>query len=127
MTERETPRGFENGVKVVGEGEVKAVDRRTGRYDFVLEATDSVTVVLRDVYYPGWSGTADGGRLELGPRSASGNIEFRVAPGRHEIRVRLEPAPLRQACQWISLGALLAAVLWFGGASLWRPGEDPGR
>jgi hypothetical protein len=120
MTERQTPRGYESGVKILGQGAVEAVDRRTGRYDFVLDATDSVTVVLRDVYYPGWSGTADGAPLELQPRAGSGNIEFRMPPGRHEIRVRLDPSPLRRASQWISLAALLAGILFVAGASLRR-------
>lgn len=131
VTEREAPRGFERGVKVVGEGRARGTGRRAGRYDFTVEAAAPVTVILRDVYFPGWEATANGASLVLGPLPGPGLIRFELPSGTHQIRARLEPTSLRRDARRVSAAAAALALIALGGTALpvgrpRRPRASPG-
>jgi hypothetical protein len=104
------PRDFPDGVQVIGDGTASAVRRGVGRYDFVVEARDSVTVVLLDVWYPGWEARVNGEPAATSPRARTGNVELAVGAGRHEVRARLNPTPLRRATRAVSLAAALGGL-----------------
>jgi len=114
VTERETPRGFERGVKILGEGRASGPGRRTGRYDFTVDADAPVAVVLRDVYFPGWEATANGKPLALEPLPGPGLLRFELPAGTHDIRVRLEPTPVRRGARRASAAALFLALIALG-------------
>lgn len=104
------PREFEDGVLLQGEGTVLAAHRRAGRWDLTIEAAAPVTVVLRDLYYPGWQARAGGTPIGLDPRDGTGEIEMALPPGRHDVRVHLGLTPLRRITRVVSIGTLVAVA-----------------
>ncbi|NNE42703.1 MAG: hypothetical protein HKN12_00715 [Gemmatimonadetes bacterium] len=118
VTEREIARGFRDGIKVLGDAEVQDAVRSVGRYAFTAVAAEPVTVVLRDVHYPGWRATVNGEPHAIGPRERSGQLEMALPAGRHEVRVSLHATPFRRGAYATSLVALAVAlgalvVSWF--------------
>jgi hypothetical protein len=109
-------RSFENGVQVEGAASVEGPGRRVARYDLTVVAQEPVTVTLRDLYFPGWNATVGDAPLALAPREGTGNMQFRLGAGRHEVRVRLGTTPVRRTAWLVSAGAaLLAVVGWLTG------------
>jgi hypothetical protein len=115
-------RGFVDGVRVEGDGKLVASRRAVGRYDFSIAAVDSVVVILRDVYYPGWRAWTGGVAIPLAPRAGSGNMQLALGPGRHDVRVRLGPTALRRAAESVSAATLVLgiAALGWSGRRGWR-------
>jgi len=115
-TERTAPRWFDDdGVRLMGKGDVVAADRRTGRYDLTIEAEEPMAVHLRDLYYPGWTVLVDGGKVAPGAAEGQGSLRFPLAAGRHEVRARLEPTPVRRSAGLVSIVSivvLLAGTAW---------------
>ena len=111
------PRDFEEGVRLVGDGAVLLAERAVGRYDLTVETPGPVTLVLRDLWYPGWEATLDGAPLDLGPRAGTGNLSMTLPAGKHDVQVRLEPTALRQRTRILSaLTAVLALSVAVGGS-----------
>jgi len=101
------PRRFEHGVRISGNARVVSGERRAGRYDLVVDADEPVSVDLRDVAYPGWTASVDGARVPLETVEGTGHLRLPLEAGRHEIRVRLEPTPIRRVARLVSLASLL--------------------
>lgn len=93
--EIEAPRGFENGVKIEGEGRVEHAQRRAGRIEATLELQAPSKVVLQDLYFPGWKVLANGGELKVAPEEKTGRLSVELSPGRHELEARLALTPVR--------------------------------
>ena len=111
VEERKRPRGFTEGLKFDDElGAATNVVRRAGAYDFSFTASAPLTVTLLDVYFPGWTAWRDGEEIALQAASPSGNLQLELPAGTHELRVRLEPTPVRAAARTTSLVALLLFV-----------------
>ncbi|MGQ0720648.1 MAG: 6-pyruvoyl-tetrahydropterin synthase-related protein [Candidatus Eiseniibacteriota bacterium] len=104
---REFDRGIRapEGVRIEGEG------RSVGRYEFVVESAGPSTILLRDVYYPGWTAEVGGREVSIRPHAENGQLELDVGPGRHEVRVRLEATPLRRVARLVSAAAAVAALV----------------
>lgn len=113
VLERKRPRGFREGLKFDEElGSAGNVDRRAGAYDFTFTAREPLTVTLLDIYFPGWTAWRNDEELEI-RTTTTGNMQFDLPAGTHEIRVRLRPTPVRAAAGKVSLVAL---ALFVGGA-----------
>lgn len=111
-------RDFTNGILVEGDATVSGPGRRAARYDFTVDAAGPVTLTLRDLYFPDWRATADGAPVDLTPREGTGNMQLRLGPGEHEIRVHMGTTPVRHAARLVSVGAaLFALVAWWAGGS----------
>jgi hypothetical protein len=110
-------RSFENGVRVDGDATVEGPGRRVARYDLVVTAREPVTVTLRDLMFPGWRATVGGASLPLEPREGTGNMQFRLGEGRHEVTVRFGTTPVRRTAWMVSGAAVLLAIVgwWTGG------------
>jgi hypothetical protein len=120
-------RSFERGVMLEGAATVEGPGRRAARYDFTVTARGPVTVTLRDLHFPGWHATVGGAPLALEPRAGTGNLQFRLGAGRHEIRVRFGTTPARRAAWLTSAGAaVLALAAWATGGPP-RPTRRPTR
>ncbi|MCA9750846.1 MAG: hypothetical protein KC591_01530, partial [Gemmatimonadetes bacterium] len=108
------PRSFENGVRADGTTRVLEANRRAGRWSLRIESDTPARVTLVDLYYPGWTATANGETLELGATDKTGNLWFEVPAGTTDVDVRLEPLPVRRGARIVSAitwAALLAVVL----------------
>lgn len=88
---------------------------------FTVEAGGSgATVLVPWFYFPGWDATVDGVHAEVAP-SPDGFLSIGVAPGRHEVRLRVGSTPARTAGAWVtSASALALALTWLWGARLRR-------
>jgi hypothetical protein len=62
-------------------------------------------------YYPGWRVRIDGRPVEVAPSDPHGLLTFDAPAGRHVIRVRFGPTPLRTAATALSAAALMALLL----------------
>jgi hypothetical protein len=110
-TRPQQPRHFEDGIRLEGSGRVSSLAHRTGRWHFVVDADDSLVVVLRDVYYPGWRASDDGAPVDVGYVHEAGNIRLALGPGRHELDVRFGVTRFRAGARVVSIGATLVALL----------------
>jgi hypothetical protein len=111
VTDTRTRPRFTDGVFVVGEANVLSVDRRVGRWKLTVESARAATVVLEDLYYPGWQASAGGAAVGVAPREGTGNLELSVESGRHEIEVRLTLTPWRRACGGVSLAMVVVGII----------------
>ncbi|HMB69134.1 MAG TPA: hypothetical protein VKU85_07470, partial [bacterium] len=100
---------FQGGLAATGPARLEDVERGVARWAFTVDAPESVTIVLQDWYYPGWTAAVDGEPTPVEPRPVSGHAQLRCPPGRHRVTARLEPAPVRRGAAWISA---LAAAGW---------------
>ncbi|HMB69033.1 MAG TPA: 6-pyruvoyl-tetrahydropterin synthase-related protein [bacterium] len=112
-------RSFDDGVQVDGEAVVEGPGRRVARYDLTITAEEPVTVTLRDLMFPGWVATVGGAPLALEPREGTGNMQFRLGAGRHEVQVRFGVTPVRRTAWFVSAAAALLAIL------IWLTGGPP--
>jgi hypothetical protein len=94
-------------------GEVRIADSRANEVSLQANLTEGGLVVLKELDYPGWEATVDGGQTEKSPLAPP----FRavgVGPGEHRIVWRFRSASLRTGTV-ISAAALLlglAALFW---------------
>ncbi|HZO26384.1 MAG TPA: YfhO family protein [Chloroflexota bacterium] len=75
-------------------------------------------LVLADSWYPGWIATVDGVEVPI----ERANILFRavrVPVGDHTVEFRYEPGSIRTGAM-ISVGSIVASVMLFTGAAIWR-------
>jgi hypothetical protein len=94
--EIEAPRGFENGVKIEGEGRIESARRKAGKIDATLELEAPGRVVLQDLYFPGWKVLANQGEVRIAPEEKTGRMSVQLPPGRHELEARLTLTPVRK-------------------------------
>jgi hypothetical protein len=91
--------------------------------ELVLDTPEPFHARYLAFYYPGWRVDVDGQAADVQPSQPSGLISFPVPAGRHEIRVRFGPTPLRAAAtilSWVTLLGLGAV------AFLLRPSQRGG-
>lgn len=80
-------------------------------------ASTDVTLMLQQLYYPGWMAKVRGGRnrLRVGPSRPDGLLHVNVPRGRHEVTVQLAPLAEERLGRAISgISALLVVALAFG-------------
>jgi hypothetical protein len=104
-------REFDRGIRAPEGARIEGEGRGVGRYDFVVESAGPATILLRDVYYPGWTAVAGGREVPVRPHPENGHLELEVGPGRQEVHVRLHATPLRRAARSVSAAAAVAALV----------------
>ncbi len=110
----------EGGATASGVRTAEVTDYRPNRVTVAVDG-DGGTLVLADVWYPGWECRLDGQPVSL-YRADYLFRATRVPPGRHEVSFVFAPASYRYG-QWISLSALsllAVGVLLLGGKTLVR-------
>jgi hypothetical protein len=110
VEETQPLKGFENGVKLIGEGRVVRAERRAGFIEATVDSKDQAELVLQDLYFPGWTGQMDGAPLKLEPEPVTGRIRAHLPEGRHDLSFRLQATPLRRVTAVLSTAALIAAL-----------------
>jgi len=96
------------------------LEHRANSDRFRFVSSVPFTATLHTLHYLGWRAYLDGQPVPIRP--INGLISVQVPAGEHELLVRFESTPLRQAATGISWASLLGLVLaiW-----LWRPqGSD---
>ncbi len=87
-----------------------------------LSLPQAATLRLRRFYFPGWRAWLDGQPVALAASAPFGLIEVAAPAGEHELHVRYDLSPARQAGVWLTLvGCAAAAGLWQAGRRVPRP------
>lgn len=87
-----------------GAGEVSVLEWQARRIRLRVEAAGSAEVVVRQFYYPGWTGTTAGGQpLGVEPDPKTGLIRLRVPEGERTVALRLVAGPAEKAGWAITL------------------------
>ena len=79
-----------------------------------VETAVSSTLRFDTLYWPGWTAKVDGKAVPIWASAGSGLIELEVAPGSHEIELRLVRTMVRLWAEWVSFFGVLVAIwlLW---------------
>jgi hypothetical protein len=95
-----------------GAAEVQMVAASAFERQLKVNASAGTELRFTDFYYPGWRARLDTGEfLPVYPTTNMGLLTVNVPAGAHSLRVYWSDTPLRQAANWISLGALATLVL----------------
>jgi hypothetical protein len=116
--ETEAPRGFENGVKIEGEGRVESARRQAGKIKATLELPAPSKVVFQDLYFPGWKVLANGDEVDLAPEERTGRMSVQLPSGRHELEARLELTGVRMVSGILSASAGALLLAWAAASSI---------
>lgn len=76
----------------------------------VQTQTDSASLALPTLYWPGWRANLDGHGVEVHPVENLGWIGLDVPAGEHEVRLYLDRTPLRAGAEALSGLSLLATL-----------------
>ena len=93
-----------------GSGEALVGRWDSSRREIALDSEQGGQVILRAFWFPGWTGTLDGGPLEIHASDPLGAIAFRTPPGRHTVQLRFGSTPVRSAA-WMILAAAVPLTL----------------
>lgn len=111
----ETPKGFQDGVKVEGSGRIENAQRRAGRIEATVHLQEPAEIVFQDLYFPGWSVRGNGREIPLVPEESTGRMKVQLREGRHHLEARLGMTPVRRLSALISTAVavvLLAFAAW---------------
>ncbi len=103
-------------------GEIKTAEvlrRKATKQVWQVETAVPSTIRFDTLYWPGWMAKVDGKAVQIRPADGSGLIEMDIAPGAHEVELRLVRTLVRLWAEWVSLTAVFV-VLW-----LLRSGKRP--
>ena len=107
---------------VATSGEVvgfELIQRKAVEQVWLVETPVSSTLQFDTLYWPGWTAKVNGKSVPIWAAAGSGLIELEVAPGTHEIELRLVRTMVRLWAEWVSLIGVLIS-LW-----LLRPTKRP--
>lgn len=83
-----------------------------GRIALSADAEEPFTLILGQLYYPGWTATLDGNKdLDIGPSSDKGLVKVMVPRGKHHLVFRLRSGAAERIGQ---VGSLLGAITFIG-------------
>ncbi|MFN8178257.1 MAG: 6-pyruvoyl-tetrahydropterin synthase-related protein [bacterium] len=101
---------FREGLAAAGPATIRNVRRGVARWSFDVEAPQDVDLVFQDFFYPGWTVSVDGRRIDAFPRPGSGYLQIRLGAGRGHVEAALRPSPTRRLAGFASFTALLACT-----------------
>jgi hypothetical protein len=102
-----------------GRGDVSIAEWTSSSRKLELDSESGGRIGVRTFWFPGWRASIDGAPLEVMGVSPDGTLAFEVPAGRHNVKLRFESTPVRQAAAWVGLVALLALpILALGSARL---------
>ncbi|MCB1153839.1 hypothetical protein KDL45_09330 [bacterium] len=108
-------RYFENRMDVLdGQATVVAVESPQPNFRFAVEATQPSTFLVHTFYFPGWQVHAGAERVSAVPNAVTGEIQFSLPAGHHEVDVRFQDTGARLAAKMISLGACVLMIMTVG-------------
>ncbi|MCL4368657.1 MAG: 6-pyruvoyl-tetrahydropterin synthase-related protein [Actinobacteria bacterium] len=76
-----------------------------------VDAPQSLGMLFRTLYFPGWVAYLDGRPIEVSPFETYGFALVAVPAGQHRVLLRFEDTPVRAAAQLISAACLLALAV----------------
>jgi uncharacterized membrane protein YfhO len=96
-----------------GTGSVEVVDWRPRHIVLAVDAETDVNVLVKQLYYPGWSAHERGQSVELPvtPADPIALVSIQVPSGKREIVVSLDASIPERAGQVVSAAALLVTLL----------------
>lgn len=93
---------------IEADGIVENVSKKSNEISFQISADKEQTVVINQVYFPGWTAYQDGQEIELEyPR---GIMQFSIPKGEHDIRMRFENTFVRTGSNILSCVSLLVLL-----------------
>jgi hypothetical protein len=86
----------------------RVIERTPILQSFRIHVDKDAQLRLSTFYFPGWKVYVDDGATAVSHSNSQGLMEFRLAPGDHNVRVAFEDTPIRH---WSTLLSLLCLVL----------------
>lgn len=98
-----------------GGGTVEVASWKPRRIALLATVTNAGTMLVRQYYFPGWTAWVDGKRSKVEISEPDGLVQLSVAPGAHQIELRLVPTiqeRLGQIISGVSLCVVVGLVVW---------------
>jgi hypothetical protein len=96
---------------LMGQGEVRSIEKGVNTIRFVVEAKTPVEVAINQFYFPGWVVTANSKLVKPEP-FGHGEMKMTLAQGTWKVEAQFQDTPLRRVAKYMSIGTLVLGIFW---------------
>jgi len=95
-----------------GGGEISEIYQNSYKTQFMFRSSDSASIVIQKIYYPGWVAEINGQRKEFAP-SREGYLLLSLPAGESRVTASFVETPLRQFADILSFGTAITLGIFF--------------